>query len=180
MWDDTDFRSCFGRTGQSQQKKEKGIKKMKRVISVAIVLVMVLSLAGCGKKDDADRLSKIKDAGKIIIAMEGQWAPWTYHDETGALVGFDTEVGKAIASRLGVDAEFVEGEWDGLFVGLDSGKYDLIINGVEINEERLQKYDFTTPYAYDSTVLIVTKDNTSIKTFADLKGRTTSNSLGST
>lgn len=144
------------------------------------MLVMVLSLAGCGKKDNADRLSKIKDAGKIIIAMEGQWAPWTYHDETGALVGFDTEVGKAIASRLGVEAEFVEGEWDGLFVGLDSGKYDLIINGVEINEERLKKYDFTTPYAYDSTVLIVTKDNSSIKTFADLKGRTTSNSLGST
>ena len=153
---------------------------MKKRILIAIAAVMVLALTGCGKNNDSDRLAKIKDAGKIVIAMEGQWAPWTYHDESGTLVGFDTEVGKAIASKLGVDAEFIEGEWDGLFVGLDSGKYDLIINGVEINDERKQKYDFTTPYAYDSTVLIVTKDNTSIKSFADLKGRTTSNSLGST
>ncbi len=145
-----------------------------------ILLIIVLSVTGCGKKDDSDRLAKIKDAGKIVIAMEGQWAPWTYHDESGALVGFDTKVGKAIAAKLGVEAEFIEGEWDGLFVGLDSGKYDLIINGVEINDERKQKYDFTTPYAYDSTVLIVTKDNSEIKSFTDLKGRTTSNSLGST
>jgi len=155
---------------------------MKKLLSAALATMLLASLfsfAGCGSKSD-DRLADIKEAGKIVIAMEGQWAPWTYHDESGALVGFDTEVGKAIAEKLGVEAEFIEGEWDGLFVGLDSGKYDLIINGVEINEERSEKYDFTTPYAYDKTVLIVTKDNTDIKTFADLNGKTTSNSLGST
>jgi cystine transport system substrate-binding protein len=129
---------------------------------------------------DADQLAAIKEKGKIIIAMEGQWAPWTYHDESGELVGFDTEVGKEIAKRLGVEAEFVEGEWDGLFAGLDGGRYDCIINGVEITDLRKEKYDFTTPYAYIRTALVVKNDNTEITTFDDLKGKKTSNSLGST
>ena len=112
--------------------------------------------------------------------MEGQWAPWTYHDESGDLVGFDTEVGQEIAKRLGVEAEFVEGEWDGLFTGLDGGRYDMIINGVEITDLRKEKYDFTTPYAYIRTALVVKNDNTEITSFEDLKGKKTSNSLGST
>ncbi|WP_026488095.1 transporter substrate-binding domain-containing protein [Butyrivibrio sp. XBB1001] len=128
----------------------------------------------------ADQLASIKEKGKIIIAMEGQWAPWTYHDESGELVGFDTEVGKEIAKRLGVEAEFVEGEWDGLFAGLDGGRYDCIINGVEITDLRKEKYDFTTPYAFIRTALVVKDDNTEITTFDDLKGKKTSNSLGST
>lgn len=128
----------------------------------------------------ADQLATIKEKGKIIIAMEGQWAPWTYHDESGELVGFDTEVGKEIAKRLGVEAEFVEGEWDGLFAGLDGGRYDAIINGVEITDLRKEKYDFTTPYAFIRTALVVKDDNAEITSFDDLKGKKTSNSLGST
>lgn len=152
----------------------------KRFLAGILAMVMaVATLTGCGATKE-DQLAKIQKDGKIIIAMEGQWAPWTYHDETGELVGFDTEVGKAIAGKLGVDAEFVEGEWDGLFTGLDSGKYDVIINGVEITEAREEKYDFTTAYAFDHTVLIVPEDNDSITTFADLNGLTTTNSLGST
>ena len=127
-----------------------------------------------------DLLTEIKNKGKIVFAMEGQWAPWTYHDAGGDLVGYDTEVGKAIADKLGVEAEFVEGEWDGLFAGLDGGRYDAIINGVEITDERKEKYDFTTPYAYIRTALVVSKDNQDISSFDDLKGRKTSNSLGST
>lgn len=141
----------------------------------------VVLLSGCSSTTGAeDHLAEIKKDGKIIFAMEGQWAPWTYHDETGELVGFDTEVGKAIADKLGVEAEFVEGEWDGLFTGLDSGKFDAIINGVEITDERSEKYDFTTPYAYIRTGLVVSEDNTDITTFEDLNGKLTSNSLGST
>ncbi len=101
----------------------------------------VILLSGCGKAaaPEGDHLAQIKSSGKIIFAMEGQWAPWTYHDESGELVGYDTEVGKAIANKLGVEAEFVEGEWDGLFTGLDAGKFDAIINGVEITDERSEK-----------------------------------------
>lgn len=160
----------------------------KRILGLLMAFALANSaimLGGCGVKTDnagraKDHLATIKESGKIVFAMEGQWAPWTYHDETGELVGFDTEVGKAIAAKLGVEAQFVEGEWDGLFTGLDSGKFDAIINGVEITEERSAKYDFTTPYAYIKTALVVASDNTSINGFEDLKGKLTSNSLGST
>ncbi len=151
----------------------------------AVVFLSAFILAGCAGKSSADTgsgdlLTDIKDRGKIIFAMEGQWAPWTYHDESGKLVGYDTEVGKAIADKLGVEAEFIEGEWDGLFAGLDGKRYDAVINGVEITDERAEKYDFTVPYAYIKTALVVKENNDSIKGFDDLKGKKTSNSLGST
>lgn len=156
----------------------------KRIVGLLMAFTLANSvlLAGCSSKQETngDHLSRIKENGKIVIAMEGQWAPWTYHDDSGDLVGFDTEVGKAIANKLGVEAEFIEGEWDGLFIGLDGGRYDVIINGVEITEERELKYDFSTPYAYIRTALCVAKGNEDIKSFEDLKGKTTSNSLGST
>lgn len=158
----------------------------KRIIGLlmAFTLANSLLLGGCGSNSQtdpsADHLSRINKAGKLVIAMEGQWAPWTYHDEKGDLVGFDTEVGKAIADRLGVEAVFIEGEWDGLFAGLDGGRYDCIINGVEITEERTEKYDFTTPYAYIKTALVVADSNNDITSFEDLSGKKTSNSLGST
>ena len=165
--------------------KEVLMKKRFIGLLMAFTLANSLMLAGCGAhtgspSEDGDHLTRIQNSGKIVIAMEGQWAPWTYHDESGDLVGFDTEVGKAIADKLGVKAEFIEGEWDGLFAGLDGGRYDCIINGVEITEERTEKYDFTTPYAYIKTALVVADDNTDITSFENLSGKKTSNSLGST
>jgi len=127
-----------------------------------------------------DQLARIKEKGEIVIAMEGTWAPWTYHDENDELVGYDVEVGKLIAEKLGVTATFVEGEWDGLFAGLDSERYDIIINGVEVTDERSEKYDFSNPYCYIHTALIVKEDNTDITTFEDLAGKTTANSISST
>lgn len=152
----------------------------KRIMSVALLMSMLALLAGCGKETEKDQLAAIQEKGKIVFAMEGTWAPWTYHDEAGDLVGFDTEVGQMIADKLGVEAEFVEGEWDGLFAGLDDGRYDAIINGVEITDERAEKYDFTTPYGYIATALVVGSDNTDIKSFEDLDGHTTANSYNST
>lgn len=156
--------------------------KMRKLISALLVLCLGLSFSGCGQKADSskDQLAKIKEKGEIVIAMEGCWAPWTYHDESDKLVGFDTEVGEAIAEKLGVKAVFAEGEWDGLFAGLDTGRYDIIINGVEVTEERAEKYDFTEPYCYIKTALIVKDDNTDITTFEDLQGKTTCNSINST
>ena len=67
-----------------------------------------------------------------------------------------------IAQALGVEATFVEGEWDGLLAGLDAGRYDIMINGVDITEERADAYDFSDPYAYNRTAVIVSADNTDI------------------
>lgn len=127
-----------------------------------------------------DLLARIQEKGEIVIAMEGTWAPWTYHDEDDQLVGYDVEVGQKIADKLGVQATFVEGEWDGLHAGLDAGRYDIMVNGVEITDERAEKYDFTAPYAYIRTAVIVNGDNDEIQSYDDLDGKSTANTISST
>ena len=155
---------------------------MKKLIRLAaLALSAAALLAACGKKDAAaDRLEAIKNKGEMVIALEGNWAPWSFHDDAGALVGYDVEVGKAIAEELGVKATFIEGEWDGLLAGVEAGRYDMVINGVDITDSRKQSYDFSTPYAYIRTALVTRKDNDTIHSFEDLKGKTTANSIGST
>ena len=107
--------------------------KKNRLFAFALVLVLAASamLAGCaasGKPAESteaagDQLARIQAKGEIIVAMEGTWAPWTYHDESDQLVGYDVEVAKAVAEKLGVTASFVEGEWDGLLAGQDAGAH---------------------------------------------------------
>lgn len=128
----------------------------------------------------ADLLAQIRERGEIIVAMEGTWAPWTYHDENDQLVGYDVEVAQNIAEKLGVSVNFAEGEWDGLLAGLDAGRYDIMVNGVDIDEERSEKYDFSTPYAYNRTAVIVSGENDSIRSMEDLNGKSTANTLNST
>lgn len=155
---------------------------MKRMIAVMLAVFMlasVLTMAASAKGSD-DLLKTIQERGTIIVGLEGDWAPWSYVDENDELTGYDVEVAKAIADKLGVEIQIVPGEWDGLFAGMDAGRYDMVVNGVEVTEERADKYDFSTPYAYIRTALIVKGDNDSIKTFEDLKGKKTANSIAST
>lgn len=155
---------------------------MKRMIATVLAVFMlasVLTMAASAKGSD-DLLETIQKRGTIIVGLEGDWAPWSYVDENDELTGYDVEVAKAIADKLGVEIQIVPGEWDGLFAGMDAGRYDMVVNGVEVTEERADKYDFSTPYAYIRTALIVKGDNDSIKTFEDLKGKKTANSIAST
>lgn len=155
---------------------------MKRMIAVMLAVFMlasVLTMAASAKGSD-DLLKTIQERRTIIVGLEGDWAPWSYVDENDELTGYDVEVAKAIADKLGVVIQIVPGEWDGLFAGMDAGRYDMVVNGVEVTEERADKYDFSTPYAYIRTALIVKGDNDSIKTFEDLKGKKTANSIAST
>lgn len=157
---------------------------MKKLVTVLLIAILLANsiMAGGNKETEVsgDHLERIKAKGEIIIAMEGTWAPWTYHDENNTLVGFDTEIGEAIANKLGVKPLFIEGEWDGLLAGLDAGRYDIMINGVDITAERSQKYDFSTPYAYNKTAVITKSDDNSISTMQDLKGKRTANTISST
>lgn len=174
---------------------------MKRRTFISLMSVMaaagVLSLAGCSSNTSAstasstaasasastaaaNKLETIQSNGKLVIALEGAWQPWSFHDESDTLVGYDVEVSRAIAEKLGVEPEYVESDWDSLFAGLDAGRYDMVCNGVEVTEERAKTYAFTTPYGYIHTALAVRKDNTDITSFEDLKGKTTANSLAST
>lgn len=134
---------------------------------------------GTGESAD-DLLAQIKERGSIIVAMEGTWAPWTYHDEDDNLVGYDVEVAQNIAEKLGVEVEFIEGAWDGLLAGLDAGRYDIMVNGVGVTKERAEKYNFSTPYAYNKTAVIVRGDYDEISSMEDLKGKKTANTITST
>ena len=174
---------------------------MKRRTFISLMSVMaaagVLTLAGCSSNSGssaaasgaassaastgaADQLATIQANGKLVVALEGAWQPWSYHDESDTLVGYDVEVSRAIAEKLGVEPEYVESDWDSLFAGLDAGRFDIVCNGVEVTDERAKTYNFTTPYGYIHTALAVRKDNEDIKSFEDLKGKTTANSLAST
>ena len=124
-------------------------------------------------------LDAIKAAGVIKIGTEGTYAPFTYHDTSNKLVGFDVEIGEAIAEHLGVKAEFVEGKWDGLIAGLDAQRYDAVINQVGITEERKAKFDFSDPYISSKAALIVREDNAEIAGFGDLSGKRAAQSLTS-
>lgn len=126
-----------------------------------------------------DLLDKITEAGVITIGTEGTYSPNSYHDESGELVGFDVEVGRKIAEKLGVEAEFVESEWDSLFAGMDAGRVDIVVNEVEYSEERALKYDFSQPYTYIHGALLVTEDNDEITGFEDLEGKRSAQNLTS-
>ena len=153
---------------------------MKRIISALLAVLMLAALLTVGVSAEEDLLQKIQSRGTIIVGLEGDWAPWSFVDENDELMGFDVEVARAIAEKLGVEAEIIPGEWDGLFAGMDAGRYDMVVNGVEVTPERTEKYDFSDPYAYIRTALIVRGDNEDIKTFEDLKGKKTANSIAST
>ena len=170
----------------------------KKIMSIVLgTALLMTALSGCGASSqntvtpaasqpssaaetDGDLLSQIKQRGEIVIATEGTWSPWTFHDENDQLVGFDVEVAQAVAEKLGVKAAFVEGEWDGLLAGIESGRYDIMANGVEITDERSEKYDFSEPYGYIRTAIIVQGSNDTIQSFEDLDGKTTANTLAST
>ncbi|MFR5796828.1 MAG: transporter substrate-binding domain-containing protein [Christensenellales bacterium] len=150
---------------------------MKKIMMILAALVLLLSAAYA---EENDLLARIRQKGEIVVATEGAWAPWTYHDENDQLVGFDVEVAQGVAAKLGVTAKFVETEWDGIFAGLDAGRYDMAANGVEVTDERAMKYDFSTPYGYIRTALIVRGDREDIASFEDLAGKRTANSISST
>lgn len=162
----------------------------KSKIFFILLLSSLLILSGCGgqdkdqttennaaKKDDS--LAKIKDDGKLLIGTEGTYPPFSFHDEKGNLTGFDVEISREVAKRLGVDAEFSETQWDALFAGLDAKRFDMIANQVGIREDRQKKYDFSNPYISSAAVLVVPKDNKDVTSFEDIEGLKSGQSLTS-
>ncbi|WP_423409112.1 amino acid ABC transporter substrate-binding protein [Heyndrickxia sp. MSNUG] len=161
---------------------------------LVLILSAVLLVAGCGtqesKKDDVPQgkdasdkenavLAKIEKEGKLLVGTEGTYPPFTFHDESGELTGFDVEIAKEVAKRLGVKADFKETQWDAMFAGLDAKRFDMIANQVGIKPEREEKYAFSNPYITSTGVLIAHEDNTDIKGFEDLKGKKAAQSMTS-
>ena len=158
------------------------MKKLSILIST--LLVATVGLVGCGTSnskttESKDLLTKIKSEGKIQIGTEGTYAPYTFHDKSGKLTGFDVEIAEEVSKRLGVKPEFVETKWDGMFAGLDAKRFDMIVNQVGIKPDRQLKYDFSNPYIVSKAVLIVNSADNTIKKFEDLKGKKSAQSLTS-
>lgn len=165
-----------------------------RLALVSIVAAAAIALSGCAPAEPdltppgggeagtgADTsLADVQAAGTLVIGTEGTYKPFTFHEDgTGDITGYDVEIIQAVAEKLGVKAEFAETQWDAIFAGLDAGRFDIIANQVSITDERLAKYDFSEPYTVSPGVVIVASDNTDISSLADLKGKTTAQSLSS-
>lgn len=157
---------------------------MKKLAVWVVGIVASVVLVACGstsqkQAESGSLLDQIKEKGVLKVGTEGTYAPYSYHDEGGKLVGYDVEVAEQVAEKLGVKAEFVETEWDSMIAGLDAGRFDVIANQVGVTDERKAKYDFSTPYTYIYGALITPKDDTTIASFADIKGKKSANSLTS-
>ncbi|MDC9597042.1 amino acid ABC transporter substrate-binding protein [Xenorhabdus anantnagensis] len=148
---------------------------MKIIISILLVSIFQLNISHLAYAQST--LDNIQSTGIFRIGTEGAYAPFSYHDASGKLSGFDVEIGREIALRMKVKPEFIEGKWDGLISGLDAGRSDAVMNQIAITPEREKKYSFSLPYVVSEAVLITRKDNNDIKTFSDLKGKKSAHTL---
>jgi cystine transport system substrate-binding protein len=164
--------------------------KTSRLAVVGLVAATAFALAGCqsggtsdsssGAASGADTsLSDVQNSGELTIGTEGTYRPFTFHDATGDLTGYDVEIATAVAEKLGVEPKFEETQWDAIFAGLDAGRFDIIANQVSITDEREAKYELSEPYTVSPGVVIVRKDNDDIDSLESLSGKTTAQSLSS-
>ncbi|MRX71503.1 transporter substrate-binding domain-containing protein [Bacillus lacus] len=178
---------------------------MKKYLLIALTAFFMFALAACGTNNngaeqenqqentaeenaseentagnnDEALYNQVKNDGVLRVGTEGTYPPFTFHDESGKLTGFDVEIAKEVAKRLGVEAEFSETQWDAMFAGLDSKRFDMIANQVGIREDRIEKYDFSDAYISSAAVLVTNKDNTEIQNFEDIDGKQSAQSLTS-
>ena len=125
-------------------------------------------------------LQRINNGGTINVGTEGTYPPFTYHDESGKLTGYDVEVTRAVADKLGVDVEFKETQWDAMLAGLDSKRFDMVANQVALTTpERLAKYDKSTEYSWSGAVVLAPTDDNRYSSWENLKGLRSAQSLSS-
>ncbi|GAA5513274.1 L-cystine-binding protein FliY [Deinococcus carri] len=144
------------------------------------ILLTALALGLTAQQASAQTTPPTLMKGVLKIAMEGTYPPFTFKDAQGNLTGFDVDVARAVAAKLGLRPEFVLTEWSGILGGLQANKYDVIVNQVGITPERQKTIGLSQPYAYSRPQIIVRKSGTfSPKTLADLKGKRVGVGLGS-
>ena len=130
----------------------------KKTALLGAALVCLIAMVSCQPKVESGEMTLKK--GILMIGMEIGYPPMEYFDEDGKTpIGFDVEMGKVIADKLGLDVEYVDTAWDGIFASLDTDKYDCIMSSVTYTDERAAKYNFSTPYAVNAQYLIVRKDS---------------------
>src|SRR5450830_256298 len=142
------------------------LSKLSKIAAAILITSVTLNALA------ADLLDTVKSRGTLKVAMEGNYPPFNFKDpKTRELTGFEVDVAKLLAAKLGVKAEFTTTEWSGILAGLGAGKYDVILNQVGITEARQKAFDFSQPYTLSTAQLILRKDEKrSFPTLESLKG----------
>ena len=135
---------------------------------LALAMVTSFFFIGCAKKEN------------FVIATDATWPPMEFIDENKEIIGFDIDLLKAVAKEGGFTVEFKNTAWDGIFVGLAAGKYDVIISSVTILDERKKTMDFSDPYINAGQVLIVQSGLGGVTNIAGLKGKSVGAQIGTT
>ncbi len=163
------------------------MKKKRTFMALILLLTFTLILSACGSKADeakedkeasADLLQQIKDRGTIKVGVMGTYQPYNFLNEEKEIDGFDADIAKEIAKRMGVEVEFVSQEFSGMIAGLQTGKFDTVISQMTITDERKKQMDFTEPYITNYVKAIVQEDNTTITSAEDFKGKDIGVGLG--
>lgn len=146
---------------------------MKKSLSL-IPLVFALAISACGKKEEAPAAAAPAPApaavAKIVVGLDDNFPPMGFRDEKGALVGFDIDLAREAAKRLGAEVEFKPIDWNAKEAELGGKRVDVLWNGLTITEPRKEKIAFTAPYLENRQIVIVTAKS-AVKTKADLAGK---------
>ena len=158
---------------------------LKKIFAIATIGVMSIGLISCGKKADenTDKLTQIKENGKLIVGLSADYAPYEFHiiNDAGEdeIVGFDIDIAKEIAKDMGVELEIKDMDFDSLVAGVPAGKIDLVISGMTPTDERKEVVDFSDIYYVAEHGFIVKAENKDkYKTFEDLKGQKVGAQMG--
>lgn len=149
---------------------------MKKWIALIMVLVVCLTMAACGSKGKS--LEDIQKAGKLVVATSPDFPPFEYL-EGDKVVGIEVDILQMIADELGVQLVIEQMDFDSVLPGVQSGKYDVGMSGITINDKRKKNADFTQPYFLASQAIVVMADS-SISGKADLTGKKISVQTGTT
>ncbi len=154
---------------------------MSRTSHRLLVLPLVLAvgaLAACSSGGSDPAADGSGGSQVLRVGTEGTYSPFSFHDSSGELTGYDVEVVTAVAEELGMDVEFSETTWDSIFAGLEAERYDVIANQVTVNDERRAKYDFSAPYTVSTGVAVVA-EGSPVASLADVAGLTAAQSATS-
>lgn len=142
---------------------------MKNLIKTLLACALLICVAN----------AKTLREGTLKVATEGTFSPFSYYNDKNELVGYDVDVARAVAEKLGLKIEFLTAPWDAMLAAFDAGKADAVFNQVSITDERKKKYEYSVPYTVVYGAIIVHKDNNDIKSFEDLKGKKNADSATS-
>jgi polar amino acid transport system substrate-binding protein len=164
-----------------------------------LFLALALVVTGCAKQEQPQNeqpqgeasqegepagdgsWERVQKAGKIVVGLDDGYPPMGFRDEKGELIGFDIDMGNEIGRRLGIEMEWMPSEWNSIVPSILAKRFDVIISGMNMWEERKKQVNFAGPYGVSGQVILVKNENNDpIETLEDLKGKVIGTQLGST